>query len=359
MIKKYPVIEIAGRSIGEWYPTYFIADIAANHDGELERAKELIFEAAEAGADAAKFQHYQANTIVSDYGFRELGGQLSHQAAWGQSVYNVYDAAAIDLSWTAELVSACEAAGITFFTSPYSKELVDLVDESVPAYKIGSGDITWLDIIEHIAGKGKPYILATGAATMAEVNQAVRAGLSHNSQLALLQCNTNYTGDIDNFGYLQLRVLENFKKKFPQAVLGLSDHTPGHSAVLGSVALGARIIEKHFTDDNSRVGPDHAFSMTPSTWREMVDRTRELELALGTEEKKIEGNEIETVVLQRRAICLAIDLNAGDEVEEKHLSMLRPCPEGAFPPYQKADVIGRSLKKNMKAGAVIRTIDLD
>ena len=133
------VIEIEGKKIGENFPTYFIADVAANHDGDLERAKDLIYLCAEAGADAAKFQHFTADTIVSDHGFKALGGQQSHQAQWKKSVYDVYNDASINQDWTPTLKDTCDKAGITFLTSPYSYELVDKVDEYLNAYKIGSG----------------------------------------------------------------------------------------------------------------------------------------------------------------------------------------------------------------------------
>src|SRR5262249_53339138 len=164
--------------------------------------------------------------------------------------------------------------------------------------------VTWLEIIEHIAAKDKPCILAVGASTMDEVVRAVDAALRINSKVALLQCNTNYTASLENFAHIQLNVLRSFREMYPKMVLGLSDHTPGHATVLGAVALGARIVEKHFTDDVHRTGPDHLFSMDPRTWREMVDRTRELEAALGTGVKRVEENERETVVLQRRSIRL-------------------------------------------------------
>jgi len=146
-------INIAGRKIGRGQPTYFVADIAANHDGELQRAIDLIHLSAEAGADAAKFQHFKADTIVSDLGFKALGGQKSHQAKWKKSVFEVYQDASVDLDWTPHLKKSCDKAGIHFFTSPYAPDLVDAIDPYVPAYKIGSGDITWLEIIEYIAKK--------------------------------------------------------------------------------------------------------------------------------------------------------------------------------------------------------------
>ena len=155
----YNNFKIENKNIGEGSPVYFIADLAANHDGDLNRTKDLIYLASEAGADAAKFQHFTAGTIVSDHGFRSLGNQKSHQADWKKSVFEVYKEASVNLDWTEEIKNTCKKAGITFFTSPYSRDLVDAIDPFVPAYKIGSGDITWIEIIEYIASKGKPYIL--------------------------------------------------------------------------------------------------------------------------------------------------------------------------------------------------------
>ena len=151
-----PILNIGDQRIGRDYPTYFIADIAANHDGDLERAKALIHLAAEAGADAAKFQHFKAETIVSDRGFKSLVGQQSHQAKWEKSVFEVYKDASVSLDWTETLADTCDKAGIAFFTSPYAIDLVDHIDPYVPAYKIGSGDITWIEMVEYIASKQKP-----------------------------------------------------------------------------------------------------------------------------------------------------------------------------------------------------------
>lgn len=358
-MKKTPCeLVIENKKIGHEYPTYFIADIAANHDGDIERAKALIWEAKKAGADAAKFQHFKAETIVSDYGFRQMNSQKSHQATWKKSVFEVYKAASVSLDWTEQLKETCNAAGITFFTSPYALDLVDAIDSFVPAYKIGSGDITWLEIIEYIASKGKPYILATGASTMDDVDRAVRAALAINPQLALLQCNTNYIGGVDNMRYLHLNVIQSYRTRYPDLVLGLSDHTPGDVAVLGAVALGARIIEKHFTDDVTRCGPDHAFSMDPRSWKKMVKRTRELEAALGGEVKKVEENEQETVVLQRRSLRLTRDLPIGHVLRLDDVACLRPCSPDALSPYHLHDIIGRVLCEEKRKGDYLKMGDL-
>jgi sialic acid synthase SpsE len=352
-------IVIQNRIIGEDHPTYFIADIAANHDGDINRTKDLIYLAAEAGADAAKFQHFKAESIVSDIGFKSLKGKQSHQSKWNKSVFDVYKEAAIDLNWTPILKDTCDKAGIAFFTSPYSFDLVDYIDQYVPAYKIGSGDITWHEIIKKIANKKKPYIIATGASSMDDVQRAVQVALGINPQLALLQCNTNYTASLENFKFISLNVLRSYRLMYPDLVLGLSDHTLGHATVLGAVALGARIIEKHFTDDIHRCGPDHAFSMDAIAWKEMVDRTRELELSLGTGCKRVEDNEVETVVLQRRSIRLSRDMREGETLFSADLSILRPCPRDAIQPYELNNIIGQKLRRALKSGEHLRWTDLD
>jgi sialic acid synthase SpsE len=350
--------KINGKHVGKNHPAYFIADIAANHDGDLERAKELIYMCAEAGADAAKFQHFKADTIVSDEGFLSLGGLQSHQASWKKSVFEVYQEASVDLDWTPILKETCKKAGIAFFTSPYDLELVDHVDPFVPAYKVGSGDITWNKIIKHIASKNKPVMIASGASTMDDVNRAISSLLPINQDLVLMQCNTNYTASLENFRYIQLNVLKSFRMMYPDLILGLSDHTPGHATVLGAVALDAKVIEKHFTDNNNRVGPDHKFSMDPKSWHEMVDRTRELEYALGNGIKKVEDNELETVEIQRRSLRFTKDLKAGSTLETEDLIALRPCPVDGLEPYNIDKLIGSKLSGDVKKGGHARWIDL-
>ena len=201
-------------------------------------------------------------------------------------------------------------------------------------------------------------ILACGAATMDDTHRAVMAVLSVNPNVALLQCNTNYTGKVENFKYVQLNVLKSFRAMYPDMVLGLSDHTPGYAAVLGAVALGGRVIEKHFTDNTERVGPDHKFSLDPRTWRDMVDRTRELEYALGDGVKKIEENEKDTVVVQRRGLRAARDLAAGIILTDKDIVALRPCPLDGFPPYMSDALIGKKLRHAVKSGDHLRWSDL-
>lgn len=347
-------IRIGSHVLGENHPTYFIADIAANHDGSLERAKYLIHLAKQAGADAAKFQNFRAPKIVSEYGFMHMNAQVSHQAKWKKSVTEVYTDASIPFEWTAELKTTCDEVGIDYFSSPYDFEATDYLDPYVPAYKIGSGEITWLEALEHMAKKGKPVLLATGAAHLGEVHRAVHTILKYNSQLVLMQCNTNYTASLENFKYINLRVLETYRTLFPDLVLGLSDHTPGHATVLGAVALGARVVEKHFTDDNHRVGPDHAFAMDPDSWRLMVANTRLLEQALGTTDKHVMDNEKDTVIVQRRCLRAARDLKAGEMLAHEDIDVLRPATPGAIEPQHITEVVGLRALVDIPQGKELR-----
>tara|TARA_A200000113_G_scaffold221643_1_gene233835 strand:- start:440 stop:1510 length:1071 start_codon:yes stop_codon:yes gene_type:complete len=351
-------ININNQNISLKTKSYFIADIAANHDGSLSKAIDLINMAAENGADAAKFQNFIAETIVSDYGFKRLNSISSHQSSWKKSVFEIYKDASIPLEWTKELKKECDKAKIDYLTTPYDLSLINELDEYVCAWKLGSGDITWHDNIANLAKKNKPILIATGASNLDEVKKAYEVAKKFNDQISIMQCNTNYTASLENFKYISLNVLKTYSKEFPDTVLGLSDHTPGHSTVLGAITLGARIIEKHFTNDNNLDGPDHKFSMNPKTWKNMIEASRELENALGVEDKIIMKNEIETSIIQRRAIRSSKDLKKGDTLLEDDLTYLRPCPEDALPPYKKNSIIGKKILKNINDGDIIKESDL-
>lgn len=349
---------IGKKKIGIGYPTYFIADIAANHDGNLDKALELINVAAESGADAAKFQHFQAETIVSDFGFKSLGKQKSHQSTWKKSVFEVYKDASLPLEWTPILKKECDKVGIEFFTSPYSLELVDFVDQYLQVYKIGSGDITWIEIVEHIAKKNKPLIIATGASDFEDVDRVIKCVETINKNFCIMQCNTNYTASNDNLKFLNLNFLKTLKSKYNHLVLGLSDHTHGHVSVLGAIALGARIIEKHFTLSNDLEGPDHKFSMTPNTWREMINKSRDLEITLGNGKKIVEQNELETVILQRRCLRVKKKLFKNHVITREDLVVLRPNAVGSIQPYEIHNIIGKKINKDLEMHQDIKWQDL-
>jgi N-acetylneuraminate synthase len=351
-------IKIGSRTIGHSHPTYFIADIAANHDGDLDRAKLLIRLAKEAGADAAKFQHFQAPKIVSEYGFTHMNAQVSHQAKWKKSVTQVYSEASVSWNWTPLLKEECDRVGIDFFTSPYDYDSIEHVNPYIPAFKVGSGEIDWIEALEHMASKGKPIIIATGASNIGEVQKAVHAILKINKQLCVMQCNTNYTASPENYDFINLNVLKTYAVMFPEVVLGLSDHTHGNATVLGAVTLGARLVERHFTDSNDREGPDHKFALNPADWAHMVDETRLLERALGSADKFIVGNEMDTQVVQRRCLRAAREIKAGETFTREMIDVLRPATPGAIKPDQIENVLGTKALADMPMGKELRWTDL-
>jgi sialic acid synthase SpsE len=350
--------KIGNHLIGPSHPVYFIADLAANHDGNLERAKMLIRLAKEAGADAAKFQHFQAPKIVSDYGFTHMDSKVSHQAKWKKPVTQVYAEASVSWKWTPILKEECDKVGIDFFTSPYDYDSIEHVDPYIPAYKVGSGEIDWIEALEHMASKGKPVIIATGASEIGEVQRAVHAILKINKQLCVMQCNTNYTASPENYDYINLNVLKTYATMFPDVVLGLSDHTHGNATVLGAVTLGARVIERHFTDSNDREGPDHKFALNPADWAHMVEETRLLERALGSADKSITGNEAQTSVVQRRCLRAVRDIKAGETFTRDMIGVLRPATPGAIKPNEISNVIGTKAINDIPLGKELRWTDL-
>ena len=351
-------IKIGSHIIGTNHPTYFIADIAANHDGSLERAKLLIQLARQAGADAAKFQNFRAPNIVSDYGFTHMDGQVSHQAAWKKSVFQVYTEASIPFEWIPILKEECDKAGIEFFSAPYDFEAIEMLDPYVQMYKAGSGEIDWIESLERIASKGKPFFVATGASDIGEVQRAVHAILKINPQLVLLQCNTNYTASPKNYDHLHLNVLKSYTTMFPDVILGLSDHTHALAPVLGAVTLGARVIERHFTDSNDREGPDHKFAMSPEKWTNMVEETRLLERSLGSPDKFVAGNELETIVIQRRCLRAARDIAAGEVFTREMIDVLRPATPGAIKPHEIVLIIDKRALVDLPSGKELRWTDL-
>ncbi len=243
-------------------------------------------------------------------------------------------------------------------SSPYDLEAVAHIDPYVNAYKIGSGDINYLEELRFIAEIGKPVIIAAGASTLDDVRRAMEVLMSAGVDIVLMQCNTNYTGSLENLSHVNLNVLKQFAELFPEAVLGLSDHTPGHVTALGAVALGARVIEKHFTDDTTRIGPDHGFSLDPVTWQAMVDDTRRLEAALGSGVKSVEQNELTTLVLQRRCVRTARALAAGEVITDNDVVALRPAPLDAIPAQELSSIPGRVMATDLAAGQHVRWDDL-
>lgn len=340
-------VMIGERRVGEGEPAYIIAEIGSNFDGNLEQAKKLVDLAKEAGADAAKFQSFLPDKIIAKKGFDV---KTSFQSKWDKPVYQVYKEATFPREWHGEIADYCQQKGIHFFSSPYDKEAVDLLDEiGVPAFKIGSGDINYLSLVEYIARKNKPVLLGVGASSMGEIEEAVNTiKATGNQDIVLLQCITNYPSP---FEHANIRAMVTIREAF-QVPVGYSDHTPGSVVPLGAVALGACVIEKHFTFDKTRAGPDHPFAMDVPEMASMVRDIRRLEAALGTPAKQLTPAETETVIIQRRSLFAKVDIPAGTAITEDMIEPLRPAV-GIAPKYIRL-VVGRKAKVNIPAGEPIK-----
>jgi len=344
---------VGKRKVGGDHPTYFIAEIGANFDGDLEKAKEYAKRAKEIGADCAKIQTFKAKKIVSREGFASMKLKGVH-GSWKRPVDEVFSEVEFPREWHKAFFEYCWKIGITPSTAPYDYEAVDLVDDlGIEFYKIGSGDITWLEMLEYIAKKGKPIMLGTGASTLAEVDEAVRTiEKAGNKNLVLMQCITNYPSKFES---ANINVLNTYRDAFG-AILGYSDHTPDDVVPLGAVALGAKVIEKHVTLDRKLKGPDHPHSMTFEEFGRMIERTRNLEKAMGTSKKEVVDEESETVIVQRRGLALARDMKKGEVIKKGDILELRPAL-GIYPKFKNA-VTGKAIKKNMKAGEPLHWEDI-
>lgn len=346
-------IKIGTRTVGLDHPTFFIADIGANFDGDLEKAKRLAIAAKEAGADVVKFQSFLADRIVSGPSFATMKLQGVH-GSWNKPIHDVFKEAEFPRVWHKKLFDYCNKIGVLFSSSPYDFESVDLLDRlGVDFFKIGSGEITWHEMLEYIARKNKPIILATGDSTLAEVDEAVRAiENTGNNKLIMLQCITNYPSKIES---ANLNVLKTYEVAFG-TIVGYSDHSPGDLVPLTAVALGGRVIEKHFTLNKGDAGPDHPHSMEPHEFKAMVERVRLLEKALGSGRKEMVAEESETVIVQRRSLHVARDLKAGERLRAKDIIELRPAI--GIRPNDKPLVIGRTLRRARRRHEAIRWSDI-
>lgn len=347
-------INFGNRLVGRDQPALIIADIGANFDGQLEKAKRLALAIRDAGGDVVKIQSFLAKKIVSRKGFASMKLKGIH-GSWGRPVDEIFREAEFRREWHEEFFDYCREIGIMATSAPYDFEAVDLMEQcGVDFYKIGSGDITWPEILKYIAEKNKPIILSTGASALAEVNEAVEVIKSTgNKDLVLLQCITNYPSKIAS---ANLNVLKTYQQA-PGCIIGYSDHSPGDLVVLASVALGAKVIEKHFTLSKKDAGPDHPHSMEPAEFANMVKRIRQLESALGSGKKEVVAEESETVIVQRRGLYVKRFIKKGEEIKLEDIDVLRPAL-GILPKF-KTVAAGKKAKRNIEAGEALRWEDID
>jgi len=340
-------IRIEDKLIGEGKPCFIIAEAGVNHNGSVELAKKLIDAAKDAGADAVKFQTFKTeNVVVKDAQKAEYQKETTGEGSQYEMIKKL-ELAEEDFR---ELADYAEKKDIMFLSSPFDKESVDLLHElDVPAFKVGSGEITNLPLLRYIAKKGKPIILSTGMSTLGEIEEALDVIRSEGVEdIILLHCVSNYPARIED---VNLRAMGTLKQAFKLPV-GFSDHTLGITAPIAAVALGACVIEKHFTLDRNLPGPDHKASLEPDELKEMVKDIREVEKALGNGIKKPTKEEEEVKKVARKSIVAKVDISKGAIITEDMLDVKRPGT-GIEPKYLKF-IIGRKTKEDIKKDDVIR-----
>ncbi|MBI4423410.1 MAG: N-acetylneuraminate synthase [Elusimicrobia bacterium] len=319
---------------------FIIAEAGVNHDGSLEQAHRLVDAAVESGADAVKFQTFTAELLANGaaprapYQQREVGA--------GSQVEMLRRLELEDKAFV-ELAAHCSRAGIEFMSTPFHKEAADLLEPLVRRFKIGSGDLTDIPLLEHVARKGKPLILSTGMSGNDEIERALKAVAGSGVPVSLLHCTSLYPAPFDT---VNLKAMAGLRARFGVPV-GYSDHTLGLAVPAAAAALGAAIVEKHFTLSRALKGPDHAASLEPAELRTMVEMIRQVEVALGDGVKRVMPGEEATRAAARKSLVARRDLPAGTTLGPDMVAAKRPGT--GIPPADLAKVLGRTLRRDVKA----------
>ncbi len=342
-------ISIAGRPIGLAYPPYVIAELSANHNGELDTALRIIEEAKKAKADAIKLQTYKPDTITLNCDtedFKIRGGLWD-----GRTLYDLYEEAHMPWEWHKTLFEHARKVGITIFSSPFDHTAIDLLEDlNTPAYKIASFESIDLPLIKYAAGTGKPLIISTGMANAQEIQEAIDAArVGGCKELAILHCVSGYPAPAEDYN---LQTIPDMMKRFG-LVTGLSDHTLDNTTAIASVALGASIIEKHFTLDRNGGGPDDSFSLEPFELAQLCQGCHTAWHALGQVDYSRKSSEQGNVKF-RRSLYFVKDLQVGDVIEPDAIKSVRPG-FGLAPKYHDL-IVGKKIKKNVIYGTPV-TID--
>lgn len=345
-------MEIAGHRIAEGERTFVIAEAGVNHNGDLQIARRLVAAAADAGADAIKFQTFKAEAVASDAA-PKAGYQLETTSASQSHVEMLRE---LELSPEAHEILQRQATerGIVFMSSPFDRESVDLLDRlGLPAYKIPSGEITNLPFLRYIGQKQKPVILSTGMSYLKEVESAVEALKDEGcEEIALLQCVSNYPADPAD---INLRAMRTMGEAFRLPV-GYSDHTVGNEVSFAAVAMGACIVEKHFTLDQQMTGPDHRASIEPLAFKALVDGIRAVEMAIGDGRKAPAESEANTRSVARRSLVTTRPIERGAAIAQSDLTALRPGT--GISPSEEASVVGMKAARDLPSGTVLSMDDL-
>jgi N,N'-diacetyllegionaminate synthase len=332
--------------------TFIIAEAGVNHNGSIGMARQLVDQAVGAGVDAVKFQTFRAQRLVSrsaqkaQYQKRNTGG--------ADTQFEMLERLELNADDHRTLIAYCREVGITFLSSPFDEQSADLLDElGVTAFKIPSGELTNHALLRHIALKGRPLILSTGMSTLAEVIEAVNVIMeSDNRELSLLHCVTEYPAPVDE---VNLRAMLTMKDALGLPV-GYSDHTQGFEIAVAAVALGARIVEKHFTLSRDMDGPDHQASLEPTELKALVAAIRNVEQALGDGVKIPAPCEIKNMVIARKSVVAERDIAAGERLSPENVAVKRPGD--GIQPRDLERVMGRTVAVDIRTGSTVSWEDL-
>lgn len=336
-------------------PVLIIAEAGVNHNGDIELAKKLIDEAAEAGADIVKFQTFKTENLVSkDAKMAEY--QVSNTLK-EDSQFNMLKKLELSRSDHDVLIEHCRKRTIKFLSTAFDLESLDvLTDLGIEIFKIPSGEITNYPFIKRIGAKNKKVILSTGMSDLLEIKEAIELLLASGTKLdniTVLHCNTEYPTPMED---VNLLAMNSIKNEFGVNI-GYSDHTAGIEVAIAAVALGAKVIEKHFTLDKEMEGPDHKASLNPGELRQMVKSIRNIERAMGSDKKEPSASELKNKVVARKSIHLAMDLRKGHVLSESDLVMKRPGD--GISPMKMGEVIGKKIKNDLSADSKLNILDLE
>jgi pseudaminic acid synthase len=349
---KSQYIDIAGRRVGPGHKVYIVAEMSANHNQDFEQAVRILQAAKNAGADAVKLQTYTPDTLTinSDKEYFHVGGGT----LWdGRTLYSLYGEAYTPWEWQPQLKKMADELALDLFSSPFDHTAVDFLETMrVPAYKIASFEVVDLPLIQRVARTGKPVIMSTGMATLSEINDAVHAFQeAGGKQLALLKCTSSYPAPPEE---MNLRTIPHLSEAF-NVPAGLSDHTLGIAVPVAAVAVGACLVEKHFTLSRSIPGPDSAFSLEPHEFKAMVESIRTVEKALGRVHYGVSEQEAKSRVF-RRSLFVVKDIAAGETLSEDNVRSIRPG-HGLSPKHLN-EVLGRKAALDIKRGTPLRWSDI-
>lgn len=336
-------IRIADKTISVSSPAFIVAELSGNHNHDYNIAAKSLEAMKDAGADAVKLQTYTADTLTIDSNnkyFRIKGGLWD-----GRTLYELYQEAYTPWEWQPKLKKIADELGLILFSTPFDKTAVDFLEEmNVPAYKVASFEANDLSLIEYIAAKGKPVIISTGMSSLSDIEEAIETcKKKDNKQIAILKCTSAYPAP---FTEANLRTISNLKETF-QTVVGLSDHTLGISVPIAAVALGAKIIEKHFILDENLGGPDAKFSLEPDQFKKMAKAIREVDQALGEVSYQLSEKVLKSKIFQR-SLFVVRDIKRGERFSEKNTRSIRPG-YGIAPKYLPF-ILGKKAKKDIERG---------